>query len=87
MKLLAYSVYDEKAAAYLQPFFAPTRGLAIRSFADAVNDETHAFHKHLADYTLFEVGEFEQNLGTFAVMDHAINLGCALNFLHKDGLK
>lgn len=84
MKIYAYSVFDEKAAAYLQPFFAPTRGLAIRSFADAVNDPAHAFHKHLADYTLFEVGEFDQNLGTFAVFDHAHNLGCALNFLEKD---
>lgn len=62
-KLRGYSVFDSKAEAYLRPFFAPTRGLAIRSFADAINDKASDMAKHAADYTLFEIGEFDDSTG------------------------
>jgi len=58
--LKMFSVFDLKAGAYMQPFFAPTRGVAVRSFSDAVLSESHEFAKHAEDYALFEVGEFDQ---------------------------
>lgn len=58
-----FSVFDAAAQAYLTPFFMPTRGLAIRAFQQAVNDEGHQFHRHAADYTLFEIGLFDERSG------------------------
>jgi len=57
------SVYDSKAAAYLQPFFAPTRAVAIRSFAAACLQEDHQFRRHAEDYTLFCLAEFDEFTG------------------------
>lgn len=54
-----YSVYDEKAGAFLPPFFVPTHGIALRAFKDCVNSKDHQFGKHPADYTLFYFGDFE----------------------------
>lgn len=58
-----FSVFDAKAGAYLEPFFAPTRGVAIRSFSSAAQDPGHMFHRHCEDYTLFELGEFDEFAG------------------------
>lgn len=75
-----FSVYDDKADAYTQPFFAPTSGVAIRQFTQAANDEKHEFHKHAADYTLFEIGEFSEQTGAIYAHDALKNHGNALNY-------
>lgn len=64
-----FTIYDDKAKAYLPPFFLPEVGQAIRTFADCVNDPKgeHAFSRHPADYTLFLVGEFDQSSGRMEV--------------------
>lgn len=67
MLLHMFTVFDVKAKAYLPPFFMPQVGQAVRSFGDAVSDETHAFHKHPEDYTLFIVGSFDDASGVVKV--------------------
>ncbi len=80
MKLLAFSVHDAKAEAFLQPFFDGTKGSAIRSFSDACNDEKTGFNRHAADYTLFLIGEFDQELGKLIPCE-PVGLGNALTFI------
>ncbi len=63
MKMIAFAIYDAAAEAYLPPMFLDTKGMAIRSFQDAVNDENSAFSRHAADYTLFHVGFFDMSSG------------------------
>lgn len=79
MRLLAFSVFDAKAEAYLRPFFAETKGLAVRQFRDVANDPSHEMCKHAADYTLFLIGEFDPLKGILSnpVM---VSLGNALTF-------
>lgn len=62
-----YSIYDEKSEAYLQPFFLDTDGLAIRAITDCLNDPEHNFSRHTSDYTLFKLGEFDNNDGTITI--------------------
>lgn len=81
MELMIYSVYDSKAEAFLQPFFAVSRGAAVRMFSDAAQDESHAFHKHAEDFTLFEVGRFDQVKGVVAPLEAIFALGTALQFV------
>lgn len=65
MKLAIFSVYDVKVGAFMQPFFSPTTGAALRSLTDAVNDPKHEFSKHVEDYTLFRLGEWDDTSGLF----------------------
>lgn len=67
MKHKIFMVYDDKAKAYLPPFFLPEMGQATRAFADCVNDPGHQFGKHPEDYTLFCAGIFDDRAGTLAV--------------------
>lgn len=60
---LVFSVYDSKAEAFLQPIFCATEGIAFRLFSAAVNDRNHDFHKFAEDYTLFQIGVFDEQDG------------------------
>lgn len=69
MILKIFSVRDNAVDAFLQPFFSPTHGSAIRSLTEVVNDENHTFHKHAADYSLYLLGEFDDATGVITVSD------------------
>lgn len=85
MRMSVYSVYDTKAEAFLQPFFAPTHGSALRSFADAAQDEKHQFHKHAADYNLFHIGYFDEEKGILSPLETGVvNMGNAIEYLQGD---
>lgn len=73
---MVFSVYDSKAQAFLVPIFCVTRGVALRLFQAAVLDVEHDFHKFCGDYTLFELGEFDEMSGKFA--NHATPESVAL---------
>lgn len=79
MKAKMFSVWDCKAEAYITPFFSQTTATAIRSFATAANAEDHQFARFGADFTLFELGEWDDNSGKFEEHRAAINLGTALS--------
>lgn len=64
MLLRMFTIFDAKAEAYIQPFFAPNDKLALRMFETAALDEKHAFYRNAEDYHLFEIGEFDQTTGT-----------------------
>lgn len=65
MLLKSFCIYDAKAAAYLQPMFFKSTPEAIRAFGDACNDEKSAFHMHAEDYTLFEIGTYDDEKAEF----------------------
>jgi len=64
MKLKIFSVWDSVAKVHQNPFCLHNKHEAIRGFADAVNDESTMLAKHPEDYTLFLVGEWEDDTGT-----------------------
>lgn len=80
MVIKIFSVYDSKAEAYLPPFFMPSRGVALRAFAEASNSADHKFSRYAADFTLFELGEFCDSTCKFKLHAALINLGSALEF-------
>jgi hypothetical protein len=51
--------------------FVPSVGVAIRSFSDEVNRQSddNQLHNHPDDFDLYELGEFDDNSGTFALHD------------------
>lgn len=84
MTLKVYSVFDSKAGAFLQPFFCVNRAVALRSFMTAVQDERSEFHRYAADFTLFEVGEWDQMDGKLSCFDVKENLGLASQYLNRE---
>lgn len=58
MKLVIVAVYDNAVKAFMTPFFARSRGEAIRMFVDACADVKSPFHLHAEDYVAYFVGEF-----------------------------
>lgn len=69
MKHMVFTVFDKAVGAYLQPFFSRSRGEALRSFSDAVNDSKSQFFVHPADFYLVFCGVFDDNSGIFSCAD------------------
>lgn len=80
MKHEIFAVYDSKAAAYLPPFIMHKDEMAIRVFADCINDNGHQFGKNPADYTLFNIGDYDDNNGTVKHQTK-ISLGNGIEFV------
>lgn len=83
MLLKAYTVFDSKAELFLPPFYEQSAGTAIRSFETAVNTPDHQFNKYPSDYTLFELGEYDQHTAGFNLHQAPVNLGLAITFLKE----
>lgn len=80
MEMKMFAIYDSKTEVYTKPFFCLTMGEALRTFEDAINGERSPFRAHAADYTLFNIGIYDD--ATAIVEATAIvNMGCALEFV------
>jgi len=82
-----YSVYDSAAEAYLLPFVLPTKGLAIRGFGEAVNNPQHDFCKYSEQYTLFELGTFNDATAEFKLYASPENMGVGVEFKDNSPLR
>jgi len=63
MRFNIFAIFDDKARAYMTPFFLPENGQAMRAFSDAVNDMSSPVSRHPADYTLFRIASFDDSTG------------------------
>lgn len=74
-----FTVYDDKAGAHLAPFFMNSTGLACRAFTETANDPQSNICRHPGDYTLFEIGTWDDVSGE-VTMIKPHNLGSALTY-------
>ena len=63
MKLKVFAIHDAKAEAYMQPFFMANKGTAIRAITELLSKSDHQFSKYPEDFTLFELGEYDDSNG------------------------
>lgn len=68
-RIQIFSVLDKAVGAFLPPFYARSRGEALRSFTETSNDEKHQFNRHAADFVLYYFGEFDDASGMFATRE------------------
>ncbi len=81
MILNVFAVYDSKAGYYSRPFMFQSRGEAIRAFTESANDASHQFCKYAADFTLFQVGTYDDQTGLHeCVQEVMANLGKAIEY-------
>lgn len=76
---LVYSVFDAKAEGFLPPIFVDAKGIVMRMFVAAANDSSHDFCKFAEDYTLFELGEFNDRTGYMDLYDGPRSVATALS--------
>lgn len=84
MRLIVCSVFDKAVGAYLQPYFARSKGEAIRSFSDACGDPQHQFNKHSIDYMLVELGYWDDSSGVFQCHEPVRILGAHEVLANRD---
>ena len=75
------TIYDCKAEAYGRPFVARSTGEGLRSFTDEVNSgrEDSQLSNHPEDFTLFEIGTFDDVKGEILLYDGKKSLACGLD--------
>ncbi len=84
MKKPMFSIYDNKAGTWLDPFYATNEAVAQRTFSDAVNDPQSMFNKHPTDFVLFHVGTWDDQKGKIEIKEPAKNMGLANDYLAAD---
>lgn len=78
-----FGLFDSKAAVYGTPFFMPNQAMAMRGFGDMVNDNRSMVAKHPEDFTLYMLGEFDDNTGVVKAFEPPSNLGSATQFVKE----
>lgn len=59
------AVKDAKVGSFARPVPVVNAATGVRAFADAVNDPSTEYHKHPEDYTIWELGTFDDQTGLF----------------------
>lgn len=80
MKVKIFAIYDSKAEAYLPPFFMKSKGEALRALASHVNDPQHNFSKYAEDFTIFEIGSWDDSNSKFDLHNTPHSLGLLQEF-------
>lgn len=80
MELKVFAVRDMKAEAFLQPFFTPTQGSALRAFGDACAKSDSPFYMHPSDYVLYEIGSYNDANAMLDCVNPVKMMACAADF-------
>lgn len=75
-----YSLYDEKALCYANMFTSANDQTALRSLAAAASDPSTEIYKFPSDFTLYQLGLWNDSNGTITPLTNPINLGKASQF-------
>lgn len=66
MILKCTAIFDSAVCAFTAPHFFRTIGEAERTFRDAVSREDSAFNLHAKDYTIFLLGDYDDQTASFS---------------------
>jgi hypothetical protein len=86
VKLIMVAIHDSKSELFGRPLFVRAFGEAERSFADVVNDGKSDYAKYPADFTLFEIGSFDDVTGVLTALAAPRSLGAAVTFVKNGSL-
>ena len=82
MILKVYSIRDQKAEVYNQPFFQKTHGEAERNFQTLVKDNKSTISQYPEDFDLYFVGEYDDQKGVFKTLDTPQHIAKAYQFVN-----
>lgn len=76
-----YAIYDSGVSTWMKPIFAKNNGEILRSFMEACNDVNTQFSKYPSDYTLFELGTFDDDKCLFDLFVSPSRLAVAIEMV------
>lgn len=79
MKLYAFSIRDSRGEVYNTPFFARAMGEAERNFEQLCNDEKSTVHAYPEDFSLYFIGEFDDQTGLMIPLKEPQHIVKAVN--------
>lgn len=84
-KYVVVSVFDSAANGFGRPAFVAAVGAAMRGFSDEVNrsHEENPMNRHPADFTLYELGTWDDADGRFELHDRPKSLVRAVDVIIK----
>jgi len=68
--LPVFSIYDSKAKFFGQPHLQQNADVALRAFSNAVNTPGNPIYEHPEDYSLIEIGTFDDETGVLSPAPH-----------------
>lgn len=81
MKL--FSILDKKAGSYSAPHTYHNKGLALRAFEELANDEKTTVNRYPADFSIWQIGEFDEQIGRLKPLDKPEFVDEAINVIKK----
>lgn len=81
MLLTVFAIYDSGISTWMPPIYARNKGEMLRQFMDACNDPGSKLAKHPQDYTLFEIGTFDDDKCIFNLHKTPVRLVMAIDVL------
>lgn len=73
---IVVAVRDRAMDAFMQPFFVPSIGMALRSFGDEVNRSESPMYSHPEDYDLYQIGSYDDATGALSpIPPHQLAIG------------
>jgi len=69
MILGVYAVYDSGIAAWMAPLYMRNKGEALRWWQEICNNPESKCGKHPTDFTLFEIGSWDDATCKFSLFD------------------
>ena len=78
--------YDSKGGAYTNPFYQRSTAEALRTLERLVNDPQSGgdIYVYPSDFTLFEIGEWDQFTGVITMYESKKSLGLAIEFRKEE---
>lgn len=64
-----YSIYDSKVGVYTSPMMFRNDAECIRQFETEANNPESKLNKHAEDYTVFLLGEYDDDTAQFAIRE------------------
>lgn len=64
-----FSIFDSAVGTYSPPFLCRAHAEAIRAFQQEAQNEQSAIFRSPKDYTLFELGEFDDETAQFMMLN------------------
>lgn len=87
MKLKLFVVYDSKTESYGVPFFRDFTANALREWSEVASnksDKNNQISKFPADFTLFEIGSYDQSTGIVDMYAVKFSHGTALEHVKEN---
>lgn len=84
MILRVFAVRDVKTEVYSSPMFFVTNGVALRSFADEVQNAKSELARHAEDFSLWLIGSYDDQKGALMPLDLPVLVAEARDYLSVD---